>query len=102
METAESPLNSACYMWWDLLCLNGNETDDPELLAEVPRVLEALLQIDHVACQESAIHGLGHWAFYQKNPAREVLRRFLKRSESSPMRPGLHEYAKQALTGIIQ
>lgn len=100
-EPASSALKSACYMWWDLICLIGNEEDDPELLQEVPRVLEALLAIDHVACQESAIHGLGHWAFYQREPAVSVLGRYLERADSQGLRPELVEYAEHAMTGMI-
>jgi hypothetical protein len=100
-ESASSALNSACYMWWDLICLVGNEEDDPDLLQEVPRVLEALLAIDHVACQESAIHGLGHWAFYQSEPAVSVLERYLERADSQGLRPEMVEYAEHAMSGMI-
>jgi hypothetical protein len=53
-----SALNSACYMWWDFGCW----WMEPDPLT--PAFLESMrsiLAIDHVACQESALHGLGHW-----------------------------------------
>ena len=47
-------LNGICYMWWDL---GWYFIPDPDMLA----MLRSILAIDHVACQESALHGLGHW-----------------------------------------
>jgi len=97
-----SALNSACYMWWDIipLCppLNAREPREP-MHDEVVAVLAELLEIPHDACRESALHGLGHWAPYDP-AAKTVIEAFLARSES--LRPELLAYARAARTGCIQ
>ena len=100
-ESGSSTLNSACFMWWDLLPLD--ESDGPEALpasmrGEVLAVLSELLEIPHDACQESALHGLGHWALWHAE-ARGVIERFIDRSEG--LRVELVAYARMARTGCI-
>ena len=95
-------LNSACYMWWDivLLCppLHAGERREP-LHDEVLAVLAELLEVPHDACRESALHGLGHWALNDP-AATTVIDAFLDRSAG--LRPELLEYARAARTGCIQ
>ena len=88
-----SPLNSACYMWWDFDCWYS--APDPLLLAS----MQSILKIDHVACQESALHGLGHW--HRDNPAEveSIIDEFLKRQRHLP--PSLREYADSARCGCV-
>jgi hypothetical protein len=62
-EPGASPLNLVCYMWWDIIPIHG-KPDVPErseLDREILGVLESTLQLDSIACRESALHGLGHW-----------------------------------------
>ena len=92
-EPGASPLNSACYMWWDLLPLNAAEDDD-----EVLSVLGWLLAIPHDACRESALHGLGHMIFRNPNGV-PIIDAFLARERH--LRPELITYAKAARTGCI-
>ena len=57
------PLNGACYMWWDGHSPPGSFENDPcraEIDEAVFDVLEGTLALDSIACQESALHGLGH------------------------------------------
>jgi len=52
-------------MWWDFDCWYS--TPDSALLA----TMRSILAIDHVACQESALHGLGHWHWQHGAPSLE-------------------------------
>lgn len=74
-----SPLNGSCYMWFDLNCwlfLRDAKTPyscDAAILASI----RSVLAIDHIACQEAALHGLGHRPSYQRAGAVEIIDRFL-------------------------
>ena len=97
-----SPLNSACFMWWDLLPLDGSwEEGRPSqpIHAEALTVLAELLAISHDACRESALHGLGHLALFHPE-AVPIVEAFIARSPD--LRPELLAYAEQARTGYIQ
>jgi hypothetical protein len=62
-QPGSSPLNSACYMFWDINPFVG-APDDPshrELDAAALRAMDETLALDSLPCQESALHGLGHW-----------------------------------------
>ena len=58
-DKGATPLNSACYMWWDLLrfTLWANSTS---LNAEIIASQRLILIIPNDACRESALHGIGH------------------------------------------
>ncbi|SHH21018.1 hypothetical protein [Massilia sp. CF038] len=62
-EEEHSVLNSVCYMWFDIMPIHatfGAESKRYEVV--MFDVLEAVLALDSLACQEAALHGLGHWA----------------------------------------
>ena len=100
-ELAESPLNSACFMWWDIIPLGGRPSGDrPDvaLTDEIMAVLSELVEIPHDACRESALHGLGHWAWFNpKAPA--IIDSFLARAQG--LRPELIVYGTEAKSGYI-
>jgi hypothetical protein len=90
------PLNGICYMWWDLYCWDF-----------IPRdiflsMIRTILAIEHVACQESALHGLGHMRkVLDPNPEVEaIIDDFL--GQHPNLRPELREYALRARTGIVR
>ncbi|GAB4571566.1 MAG: hypothetical protein Kow0077_08570 [Anaerolineae bacterium] len=100
-EPGAGPLNSACYMWWDLISLLPAPADrvrEP-LDRAVLDVLAAILQIDHVACQESALHGLGHWHFGYPAAVQTIIEDFLR--DAPHLTPGLRAYAEQAACGCV-
>jgi hypothetical protein len=103
-EQPANQLNSACYMWWDLLWHQLQVDDRPEeparaqFDAEVLLTLSRLLAIPHDACRESALHGIGHWA--RRNPhAGKIVDEFL--SGTSSLRPELIAYAERASVGNV-
>jgi len=98
-EREANPLNSVCYMWWDVIPIHGMPEDpgrrdfDQEVLA----VFQCLLAIPHDACRESALHGLGHWAFsYSVAP---IIDAFL--AQTPGLRPELAAYARKARDGDV-
>jgi len=58
------------------------------------------LELDHIACQESALHGLGHWAHSYPERVEKIVDEFLTHNEN--LRPELKQYALQARSGKVQ
>ncbi len=101
-EPGANPLNSVCYMWFDLLPIFGMP-DDPQRNAvdgEMLSLMGAILDLDHIACQEAALHGLGHWQ--SRYPAQVVplIQSFLQRNPG--LRSELRQYASSARRGCVQ
>ena len=93
------PLNSACYMLWDmdgLECpaING----DTDLLTLSIDVLSNALRIDSIACNESALHGLGHLATSHRALTSPPINEFLRRRN---LPPEIREYAEAAKAGYV-
>ena len=100
-EPGAGELNGACYMWWDICPLYG-APDDPahrELDRAALDVMTDALALDAIACQESALHGLGHWRHVYPREVEAIVDRFLAVHPS--MRPELLSYARSARTGCV-
>lgn len=101
-ETPRRKLEGICYMWWDEFGgyitpqLPGRE----EINAACLKVIEAILYLDSLPCQESALHGLGHWQRYAPNTVRSAINRYLNWNRNIP--PKLRMYALVALEGEVQ
>ena len=101
-EPGACPLNSACYMWWDLLPLSGQ----PSVSLQKPidsaalEVMANTLALDSIACQESALHGLGHWQSAYPAEVAKIIDHFLK--ENPQLRAELIRYAQSARCGCVQ
>jgi hypothetical protein len=94
------PLNGICYMWWDVFAIGGaEETARAKLDDAIFKVMVRTLALDSIACQESALHGLGHWP--RKDFARvgPVIDAYLARSPK--LRPELAAYASAARAGCV-
>jgi hypothetical protein len=89
-------LNGICYMWWDLYCWYS--IPDSNFLS----MLRTILAIDHMACQESALHGLGHQRKIGKDnqEVEAIIDDFLRRERN--LRPDLREYALSARKGMVR
>jgi hypothetical protein len=100
--TGACPLNLVCYMWWDIIPIGGR----PEFVSqnaideECLRVMEKVLHLDSIACQESALHGLGHWHLSYSQRVENAIDRFLVSHPN--LRPELLRYAKSARRGYVQ
>ena len=99
-EKGANPLNSACYMWWDILPIHGRpeEAAPTEFDSEVLAVLRRLLSIPHDACRESALHGVSEWVIYYPQAA-SIVDDFL--SSAGNLRPELASYAQRAKVGNV-
>lgn len=95
-------LEMICYMFWDVAVFGGPPGEREGNLFEdaVLDVLEDTLYLEHAACQESAIHGLGHRVSRHPDRAPAILERWIR---NGPLRdPRLRPYAEAARTGCIQ
>lgn len=101
-EPGAVPLNGVCYMWWDLFpCVAL--ADDPnrrEMHQAVLQTLERISALDNVACQESALHGLGHWCSEYPEQIAAIVDAYLASRRDLP--PRLVTYAQAARCGCVQ
>jgi len=100
-EASENPLNGACYMWWDVLPVHGR-AEDPAYAERDREFLDAMQEIlllPSMACQESALHGLGHWSGQYPQYVEAAINRFLAVHPS--LRPELRRYAEQTRIGYV-
>ncbi len=99
-EEPSSPLNSICYMLWDVTPLGWLQgyRDESELADACYAVLADTLKIDHPACQEAAIHGYGEFHSQYPERSRKAMERFL---QTPPSDPRLRAYAEQAAVGDV-
>jgi len=96
-----APLNSICYMWWDIMPVYGGpEPQDRERLhAAALDTMGVILNLNSLACQESALHGLGHWRRCSPERTESLIDEFLRSHPDA--RPELLTYAKSARCGCV-
>ena len=102
-ETGAGALNGVCYMWWDVMPwvhVQGDRRAQAELDRDILQVMDMTLGLDSIACQESALHGLGHAQSQFPEPVAAIIERFL--AASAERRPELIGYARAALCGCVQ
>ena len=95
-EPGVGPLNSVCYMWWEIFPFTGHPEDDSQKQIDDAciAVMEEMLEIHSIACQESALHGLGHWVLSYNDRCCKIIASFLQKHPE--MRPELRDYAMKA------
>jgi hypothetical protein len=102
-DSDASPLNSACYMWWDFDCFCPGSTSvaaHKKVDEEFLEVMRLTLALPHDACRESALHGLGHWHRAYPDETVNIIDTFLARNQG--IREELRRYALAARCGCIQ
>jgi hypothetical protein len=102
-EPGRGALNPVCYMLWDIAPLPRFH-DHATLAAEnnaAIDVMEACLALDHDACRESALHGMGegHWFAPVRPRIHAAVDAFLTRNPG--LRPELAAYARRARVGQV-
>jgi hypothetical protein len=100
-ERGANSLNGVCYMWWDLFPTWGQPESSTETLvdAELLAVMQRVLALNALACQESALHGLGHWQRRYPTVVKETIDMYLKRQPR--LDPRLRQYAFSARRGCV-
>jgi len=93
-------LNSSCYMFWDLCRFSNLEhmLESKEMHNAILDVLEKTLTIEHKACREGALHGLGHIANTCPEEVREIIDGFLSKNKLDDK---LLAYALKAREGNV-
>jgi len=101
-EKETNPLNTTCYMWWDILPITAepNNPQRKKLDEAVLGVMQKTLELKSIACQESALHGLGHWQYYYGEKVSAIIDGFLQKNKN--LKPELKEYAMFARSGCVQ
>jgi hypothetical protein len=101
-EPGGNELNRICYMWWDIMPIGAPAASPPSdpihdaCLSE----MQDILQLPSPACQESALHGLGHWARAYPEFTAATIDAYL--AANAKLRPELVRYAQVARAGCIQ
>lgn len=95
-------LEMICYMFWDVAVIGGAPgTREGNLIEDAALdVLERIARMPHAACQESAIHGLGHRVRRHPERGPQALERWLRLDVARD--PRLLDYARYARSGCIQ
>lgn len=97
----KSPLNMSCHMFWDLCRFNYNVRDTyvNDSNEACLQVMQKTLCLKNIACQEAALHGLGH--LYEQCPdrVRSIIQDFLK--QNPYISDKLVHYANRAAEGNI-
>lgn len=88
-----------CYMWWEMFPRHGvpRRADMEETDTVICQTISSILEIDNLACQESALHGLGHWYSSRPDEVSEAIKSFLPHAPVA-----LKEYAIDAMRGRVQ
>jgi hypothetical protein len=97
-EEPGNKLNVLCYMWWDIIPFHGFHSTKP-IDEACQIVLCKTLQLPNIACQEAALHGLGHWVPAYAEFSRRTIDAFL--ATNSNLRAELVTYAEAARVGCI-
>ncbi len=97
-------INGVCFMWWDVFPSGGSEDTTDQERASVDReligVMAHALELRHLACRESALHGLGHWETADPERVHGIIDGWLARNPDLPST--LQEYARAAREGQVQ
>jgi hypothetical protein len=91
----DHPLDTACFMWWDMLRYFG-DSPDASIVAGMLRALDQVLQLPARHCQMSALHGLGHLKHESKET---IIRSFL--SANRDVDDEVRQYAENAIAGRL-
>lgn len=98
-KNAPLSYRETCYMWWDLFPRHGapRKPDLEQTDTVICQTICSILKIDNLACQESALHGLGHWFSSRPDEVVEAVETFLPRTPVE-----LRQYAIDAMQGRVQ
>lgn len=101
-EPGSGAVNSVCYMWWDAMGYYGNPNLPEQRTLDMTALatLQQILAISHEACQESALHGLGHLQSSYPDEVDSIISQWL--ADGPSIREALRRYADAARNGMVQ
>lgn len=101
LDEEGSALNFICYMFWDEcpLCYPDHVPDQSEIENAIFSVLQQTLTINHRACREGALHGLGHMFSSHPEKVRTIIDHLIK---DAILDEKLLSYAHNAREGNVQ
>ena len=99
-QQPSNAVNRICYMWWDVIPLFGHPEEPMKKKLDQPilDLQKQILSIDSIACQESALHGLGHWQCKYPQEVDDIISDYLRKA--APTKE-LHAYASAARVGCV-
>jgi hypothetical protein len=100
-EPDSNPVNSICYMFWDIFQVSGRP-DEPsfaDLDHALLTVMQEILALPSDACRESALHGLGHWQAMYPNEVEQIVDSCI--ADNPKLRPELRLYAERSRSGDV-
>ena len=89
------PEQDSCNMWWDML-RNFGDSIDLKVVEAMLQTMAEILQFPSLACQVSALHGLGH---IKHDGKRKVIEDYLQ--VNSNLDKEIQDYALAAIEGKI-
>jgi hypothetical protein len=100
-EVAAGTLNCVCNMWWDEFpCIAlPRDPNLRRLSGTALTTMEQILGLASLACQESALHGLGHWQGQHAGDVARIIDRFV--ASHAELDPRLLAYASAARCGCV-
>jgi hypothetical protein len=101
-EASGHELNSLCYMWWDIISLQSDKGDDRRgsISKAMLDVMRRTLALPNMACQESALHGLGlNNIRAYRDQVGGIIDEYLAANPN--LRPELRLYAENARIGHV-
>ncbi len=93
---SKNPLDTICYMWWDLV-ISPYQRRDSALEEKVVEALALILKMDSHQCQKAALHGLGHLESTAKKAVIEI---YLEQNPHLDL--DAQAYAAAAVEGRVQ
>ena len=102
LSEPQTALEGCCYMWWDVFpwSVRPELPERHEIDARMIRAMAAVLELPSAACQEAALHGLGHSAIYARREVEAIIDRYLDNVMAAP-RLELRSYARAARRGNV-
>jgi hypothetical protein len=100
-EAGANALSGICYMWWDIIPFAaGSKPRQPDPIHEACLAeMRETLRLPNPACQESALHGLSHWAQAYPEFTAATIDAYL--AANPKLRPELARYAEAARSGCV-
>ncbi|NER82907.1 MAG: hypothetical protein F6K42_25800 [Leptolyngbya sp. SIO1D8] len=98
-QSETNPLNTICYMWWDLLPIYPAPEEQAAIFDAILRSQTAMLHLPSMACQEGALHGFGHWLEINEPAIQATIDHWLQ--QHPEICPQLQTYAQSAQSGCV-